>query len=458
MAGVQPTIIDLGVLDRADAARAADEAAWLGRAESRRPWRFLRRLLIGVTLGITLAAVTAAAPISRGLIPTLATPLGGNGEMVVGDHAVYALTWHPNRTELVAYRLADGSRQWAVPTGATRLEGNVGVLVFGDVVVVTEWGSTSGPGEPGAWSTAFDAHDGARLWRRDGVVNGTAAGGRLVMTHEFPRPLGARGWGMDIELVEPRTARQIWSLQLDQDGYRQYSIDWISRPGQEHTRLVTLTGSGRLRSYDLATGKMIAERPMPTLDTLSQLNPTNGVVLLSQDSDPTLVMAYGVDDLAWRWDARVLRDWMTGVACGPFICLPTDAGLRAVDPVTGENAWVRPDLLIANDLGPPWPRATGTALRQDRETTDLIDVRTGRTIVSLGRWTPLRQGRGTAYLMSEPQPPPENRSVWLGRYRPEFGAVERLGVLPEVMYCENSGDYVVCHTFRHEVRAWRLRT
>jgi hypothetical protein len=458
VAGVQPAIIDLGVLDRADADRADRDAAWPGLPEARRPWRFLRRLLIAATVGITLAAVTGAAPISRGLIPTLTAPLGGNGEMAVGGDAVYALTWHPNSTELIAYRLADGARRWAVPTGATRLEGNVGVLMFGDVVVVTDWGSTSGPGEPGAWSTGFDAHDGARLWRRDGVVNGTAAGGRLVMTREFPLPLGAGGWGMDIDLVEPRTARPIWSLRLDQDGYRQYSFDWISTPGQELTRLVTLTGSGKLRSYDLATGKMIAERPMPTLDTLSQLNPVNGAVLLSEDSDPTLLTAYGVDDLAWRWNARVLRDWMTGVACGSFICLPTDAGLRAVDPITGENAWVRPDLVIANDLGSPWPRATGTALRQDQATSDLIDVRTGRTIVSLGRWTPVEQGRGAAYLMTMPQPPPENRSVWLGRYLPELRAVERLAVLPEVMYCQHPGDYVVCATFRYEVRAWRLPT
>jgi hypothetical protein len=164
--------------------------------------------------------------------------------------------------------------------------------------------------------------------------------------------------------------------------------------------------------------------------------------------------AYGVDDLALRWEARVRGDSFP-VGCGRWICLPTDAGVCAVDPVTGVHAWEHRALQGGFPAGPPWPAGTLAVSRMDGSGTELLDAATGRVIADLGLWSTVGSGDWPPFLVRSPHFAPGHQGSWLATFRPDVGKVEIVSALPDVTFCTTSGHYLACRTAQ-QVRVWRI--
>jgi hypothetical protein len=449
--GDETTVIDLGPVEPS----WSDDAVWLAGPRWRYPRHIVRRLLLSAVAALTLATVGAAAPVHRVLVPTLAVRLDeALVNLAVDAETLYVLSGQPPRAELAAYRLADGAMLWRVPVGLPGFPG-LGLVDVGGVLVVI--GATGVPGDAGysASSIGFDEANGAAVWRREGgIVVGPTAAGALLVIRDRPQATQRRGHSVDIQAVRASSGEPVWTVRLaSQEVYPRLATDWLGTRGS--TRLATLDGDGVLRTHDLATGRTLAERRFGEPGAYPDIVIANGAVLVRSVTAPVF-RAYGVDDLMPRWSADVLSE--SAVApCGEFVCLPTAGGLHAVDPATGALAWVRADLFTAGELGPPWPGATLLGWSSDRVTSELVDGRTGRTIVDLGRWAPFGAPDGRAYLMISQPSGPGAGVAWLGRFRPRLETIEPLAAVPGVDSCLNGGDYLVCHSGVDRVQAWRVR-
>jgi hypothetical protein len=332
--------------------------------------------------------------------------------------------------------------------------GGSSIALHGDVLVVGVSHGQPRAGEPTGHSTAYDARGGAVLWRLDGWVPGHAPGGRLLVARETPASDDLSGWSYEFEAIEPRSRVPAWSIRLPAGTARSVAFDWLQLSGDGPARMVEWGDDGRLRSYDLATGAVVAERQLTDWPAETQVEVAGDTVLVSApDGFLADLRAYGVDDLALRWEARVRSDFPIG--CGPWICLPTDAGVRAVDPVTGVRAWERRGLQGGFPAGPPWPPGTLAASRMDGTGTELLDAATGRAVADLDVWSTVGGGDGPPFLVRSPHFAPGHQGSWLASFRPDVGKVEIVSALPDVTFCTTSGHYLACRTGQ-QVRVWRI--
>jgi hypothetical protein len=446
-------VIDLGVLE--PAAPDRDEP-WLGRPGARRStWEFWRRLLVVATAAVTVATATAAAPVPRGAVPTLIVAVSEVAESIVDRDALHVLTSRPGRAQLTSYRLSDGTVRWNAPIDAPE-DGSFSLVARGGVLVVNVWHGTERPGESIGRATAYDPRTGAAMWRLDGLVIGPALGGRLLLSREFPIPPAASGWTYEYAAIDPRSPTPVWSLRLAGDEARQVALDWPGPSVVGSARLVTMSDAGLLRSYNLATGSMLAERQLREWQRETQVDVVGDIVLLTALRDAVVrVSAYGVDDLMPRWEAAGRGGWRAA-GCRPWVCVPTNGGVRAVDPVTGAQAWERAGLLFVDEAGPPWPSGSLFAERMDGTGIELVDAVTGRTVADLGAWSTIEQPDGPPLVIRSPARSPGTRGAWLGQFRPGLGVVEIVAALPDVRFCMSSGDYLVCRTML-ELRVWAIR-
>ena len=107
---------------------------------------------------------------------------------------------------------------------------------------------------------------------------------------------------------------------------------------------------------------------------------------------------------------------------------------------------IDPDLLLA--LG-----------GQHGTNADVLDVRTGRTVVRMTGWTPVRDpvvGHGRLVVRPDPDKP---ESGWFAMIDPQYGAPAPLGELSGVTFqdCQTTADLLACLTVHNTLRVWRFR-
>jgi PQQ-like domain len=451
----EPVVIDLGELGPAG---SRPEALWPGWDRVRRPLRNLgMRALVLIVAAVTVATATAAAPTPRALVPVLAVGLGEAGASLATEDALYVLDSRTSPAELTSYGLPDGAVRWRTTVESVVADGGgPGLELYGGVLVSTAWRGLVADVPP-VVSTAYEPSTGAVLWRLEGAIVGRLSGGRLLVSRETPTTNDGSTWIHEYFAVEPGSFAAAWSIRLPADAASYVSYDWYGLSGDQ-ARMVAVSDTGRLRSYDLATGAMLAERRMPGWAGETQVMVVGDVVVVSTpDGFLADVRAYGTDDLAFRWETRALRD-QAGFGCGQWICLSVADGLRAVDPATGARAWERRELSSAfPPPGPEWPTGTLLGLRADGTDAELLDATTGRGITNLGVWQPMGGGEKPPFLIRSPHLTPGTPGFWLGRFRPESGAVEIVSGLPNVTYCTVTGRYLACRSLQ-DVTVWRIRT
>jgi hypothetical protein len=447
----EPAVIDLGALGPTG---SDPDEPWFGRDSARRPFRdVVRRLLVAVVAAGTLATATAAAPPRRALVPVFALEVGQSGDGILDGDALHVLTSLPGRAELTSYRMSDGAVRWRASVEPSVGGGGAGLALFGEVLVASVSDGVQPQDEPVGRSTAYDARSGAMLWRLGGWVVARAAGGRLLVSRETRESVDGTRLSYEFEAIEPRSRVPAWTIRLPAGAASYVVYDWFRVSGDGLTRMVAVGDAGRLRSYDLATGSLLADRQLPHWAVETQVEVVgDSVVVSTPDGFLADVRAYGVDDMVLRWEAR---GEMGVMGCGRWICLPTAAGVRAIHPVTGERMWERRDMAAAFPADPAWPAGTLIAVRQDGTGNELADADTGRTVAELGAWSPVAWGEGPPLLVRAPSFTGTPGS-WLARFRPDLGSAEIVSALPDVTFCTASNHYLACRG-AGKMWIWRLQ-
>ncbi|MEV6928638.1 PQQ-binding-like beta-propeller repeat protein [Dactylosporangium sp. NPDC051485] len=197
--------------------------------------------------------------------------------------------------------------------------------------------------------TVRDAHTGAELWRRAGVVAVGAGGGRLLLMDasvlqvrdDAPDPDGAPPVPQESRLfaVDPRTGAEAWTLLVPAGSAPSLGRD----PDDPYrtTALGVLDPDGALRFYDLRTGAVTGaarlERTGPVMYfEIGDSGRRHGQVMVSEADSSA-----GVYDLASG--RRVLRAGppAQGIhSCGAeHWCVNEGQGAIAYEPATGRPAW-----------------------------------------------------------------------------------------------------------------------
>lgn len=301
-------VIDLGVLS----ADEPDEPAAPGGILR---W-VVRRLAAGVAVMAVLTGVTAAAPLPRHRLSTLAFLPSSTGVARVVD-AGLVMVFENQRA--VAYD-PDGWRElWSVPGAAF-----AHAIAYQDLVMLFRGDAMNEPaGEKSEWVRAVDRATGQQRWSSDRQIEWRGD----VMISYLPA-----GDGQVVEFRDPRTAEVRWRLPDSQT--------WAS--DQRRMALWRLTPDGTLVEHDLKTG--VVRRSARVL-----LPKSSRSLTLRISRAAVGIVAF--DDGGWQRDAPALwydaadlagvsgtGQWAWEQECGRgLFCAHAAEGDRVflVDPATG---------------------------------------------------------------------------------------------------------------------------
>ncbi|GAB2920285.1 hypothetical protein GCM10027280_04250 [Micromonospora polyrhachis] len=345
-------------------------------AEPRRGWRITRGFRVGVVLALLLVTVTAGAP-PRQPVPELVVPAGREASLTVAEDRLFLTELSSPDRGITALRAGDGRRLWRLPAPAGVVLSVIGVVAQRLIVLATP--EVEGPSE----TMALDPATGAVSWRHLAAF---------------------RGWGVESDLLlrtEPSDQEPVTLVSVAADSGR---IRW-SQPipgGAEpvhqddavtSSRIVLGLSGRRAEVREGSSGRLVQAIGPPVRQPQAPDDHSRfpGVVgdLLFVAGGPDEVVAYGLDRLDHRWTARESGLTPDGFfACGSILChLSLQAGLRGIDPATGQTRWVLPQLPVAWPVGDRLVASEAGFPAAD--SLMVLDPATGRRLGGLGRWAVL---------------------------------------------------------------------
>jgi outer membrane protein assembly factor BamB len=422
-----------------------------------------------------VASLVAAQPLQ----PARLVPVGSLNtapmlsERVAGD-MMYAIV-SDTPVSLDAYRLSDAALRWRIPLPIGDSAASVEVSpAFPSTVLVNSMDPTT----RGDRTAAVDASTGRLLWHsRSFRVTQINSGATTLLADDV-------GTGRRYRQVDARTGRELWSYEVP-TGWTTALPD--DPPGTDTERhLVAVSPTGAARSLELATGRQVAAAEVevggqaaaeagdpagPGLDRDPSFNDgpslmIRGDELLVGYQDATTGQAslagYRTDTLGPLWTIPVQSLTLRVDGCGVLLCLGESGRVRALRADTGAVVWT----------GKGWPGVVGVLGHWLYTVSDLaasygywpgparlIDPRTGRTDLDLGKWR----------LVSEPDPAGRpalfeliesgTGRVWLGTLG-TGPSVQPLGTIADLPSgtCDAGPAYIVCLTTGQLVSIWRYRT
>ncbi|MGX6602522.1 outer membrane protein assembly factor BamB family protein [Micromonosporaceae bacterium Da 78-11] len=393
-----------------------------------------------LALVVLLCSAASAAPAR--------SPLSTVFHLPAGPTDAYALTEGGELLAqtfglLTSYRLGDGQMRWQAgqSSPAYRLRMSAGI------VLMRPW--TVGPEDPGTTAVSIDT--GAALWRRPGNVV-TVAGSSTLLAATIVRSSGNSGRRVQgqVDAVDPVTGLSRWTVPIPSTAV----LLGVPGPADEGARMLLVHDDRTAAVHDLVTGRLLASTKLPATD-YDPDNPAvaGGLLLLSHPgAQGTEISAYDPVTLKPLWTEPA--DGVYSIrACGRLACLTGAHGVRAVDPLTGDRRWSRPDWQAIEQRGPMsivFASPDGTA------PLGLIDPDSGRMLVDLAGWR-LVGGSGGDHLLV-------TRAVGAGARtmvavaRPGDPRPSLLAELPAgTGDCQTVPSRLVCRSTYGELVVWAYR-
>ncbi|MFS8498631.1 MAG: PQQ-binding-like beta-propeller repeat protein [Micromonosporaceae bacterium] len=437
---------------------------WRPRLAAASPWAASRRPgwwpAAAVALALVLAGgarAPAAEPAPR-LTPVLTVP---GGQAVLTE--TYLFVHRPDRPanrggSVTAYRLPDGVPAWRrkVPSAVTvPVVAGVPVVIALDVADPGPGGAVAGA--PTITSTGLDPDRGTPLWTREGGPAGEAAAGLIFFEK-------ARGDGEAVTAVDPRTGREVWSVPVE------------GRLAWDRDRLVSLSADGRMATYDLATGRRLADTGSPAgtaggqavaparpAGTTRRATPAVlGSQVVLTDPGAGRLSAYDADTLAHLWTTTVPGADHRPRRCDPLICLTSSGHIHALDPTTGQEAWPSLQSQAGSDWVPVGLPGGHLLLAETvlGASSLVVETRTGRLVRELPGWTVSRRdavSAGTAAPLLF-RYDPRARTTWVGRLDLDSLQMAVLDPIGDNLpaWCTVADPYLLCHLEDHpgQMRLW----
>lgn len=337
-----------------------------------------------VLAALVLVCVTASATPAR-------SPLERVFGIQVGPADAYALTTDGRLLAqtfgaLTSYDLDDGHQLWQAgqSTPAYRLR-----LAEG-LVLMRPWSSR--PGDPG--TTAISVATGAAKWQRPGNVI-TVAGSSTLLATEGVRSLGGTGRRVQgpVAAIDPLTGQSRWTVQVPSTAV----LLGVPGPGDTGTRMLLVHDDRTTALHDLDTGELLSRGSIPSAD----YNPNNpgvidGHILLRHPGTyGAEISSFDPETLERLWSQPA--DGTYDIKpCGVLACLTGNEGTRAIDPVTGDPKWDKPDWHNVEQRG-------SMLLAYDSADTSapigLVDPETGAISTDLTGWRPVGGDGGGDHLL-----------------------------------------------------------
>ncbi|MEU8181066.1 PQQ-binding-like beta-propeller repeat protein [Micromonospora sp. NPDC049044] len=397
-----------------------------------------RPLRCALVLLLVLATLVSAAPPPAGRA-VVTVPAQEGADVLIDDDlalVINPVTVQTPQWRLAAFRVSDGDPLWDAPLpGQPRYWGlrpRSGMLLATGYEIGADGRDTI--------TVALDRATGAYRWQQPGSSVELADGNLLLQSGGEDQPLSLRA-------VDPCCGTVRWQLTTPTAGVTAQSA------AERVDRVVLSDVKGPVEVRDARTGAVLVRADLRPPDgaPLGYVQ-VAGDLLLTVGGQPNAITAYGLDRLDRRWSTPV--DEIDLVQdCGPVVCLRTrSAGLWAVDTATGEVRW-RSDR---------WTWAwlyDGQLLAIPASSEGLgryfvVDVRTGRERVDLGRWELFQIDTNGRLLGVRPRP---GGGMLVGELDVRAGRTRIVDVLPEATgHCQPISDHLVCGQPDGSYRSWQL--
>lgn len=424
-----PVVIDLG-LERGEPGSYVEPGrstypGWV-------PAAFLAALVL-VFAGAS--AAPARSPLSA-LITVRMTP--ADGYTLTDDGRLLAQSFGT----LGSYDLRTGQSGWhseqSVPS--YRLRTADGLVLLRPFAI--------GAGEPG--TTAVSDVTGEVRWRRADNVVMVAGSSALLAVRDVRTLIGtANRIEGSIEDVDPVTGITRWRVDLPNTGV----VLGVPGPGDSGARMLVVRDDRAALLYDLDSGAELARTTLPGAD-YTPANPAvaGGVILLRHGgNDGMELSAYDPATLRMLW-SEPAADAVLVRACGELACVSGTAGIRALDPATGDQAWARPGWSSVEEQG------TSVIAYADQGETlpvGVIDPASGAVRVPLAGWQPV-QGSGDPVFATRVVD--EGSRTMVAVARPGDSAPRLVAELPAGSgECQSVPDRLVCRSALGELVVWAYR-
>ncbi|WP_030434046.1 PQQ-binding-like beta-propeller repeat protein [Actinoplanes subtropicus] len=394
------------------------------------------------------AALLAALVLvcGAGSVPPPRSPLSAVFQLRVGPADSYATTADGQLLAetfglLTSYDLTSGRLRWQAgqSTPAYRLR------ISDDVVLMRPWAGTNR--DPG--TTALSTFSGTDLWERPGnVVN--IAGSSTLLAVDSPRTLDGTGRRVQgqVDAIDPATGNTRWSVPVPSTAV----LLGVPGLGDEESRMLLVHDNQTMAVHDLTTGKLIASTHVPAAD-YSPDNPVvaGGRILLRHPGASSAeISAYDPETLKQLWSEPSEIAYQMQ-PCGLLVCLGGPAGLRAIDPDTGDTVWAQPawhSLALFGDMYVAYSDPDGSV------PVGVIDPRTGALRIQLAGWQPVDGTGNDGRLVLTRAADAESRTM-VAVARPGDLRPRVLDALPQgTGDCQAAPARLVCRTIYGELVVW----
>ncbi len=405
--------------------------------------RMGRRLKAALIVALTFVALSAAAPPERGITEVAALGRGSAAAIALSPAAAFVATFtSTTRSTVRRYALSGdrASEDWSVDLRQT-----VDWLQVDDAADVVLAFYHAGQG-----STALDARTGDVLWSEQGADVIQIVDGRVLLLH------GDLGRPARLRMVNLRTGGAVWTRDFDPGTWQ---LDAGSGPAQQPRNLVAVGKDGRVDTYGLADGRLVASANLGFRLRPSERNFRRDFIKVSvvgqtlyvarRSAGRTSLAAYPVATLSLQWH---IAGGPVGAlnSCRPYLCVSDDIAVSALEPTTGRPLWTDPRWsFVQEELG-GWMVASDKSAEPQ---SSLIDPATGRPLRRLGPGSP-RGGPSLTFLRISGR----DQAVQVLSIEPGTGAVRVVGEIGAVTpyRCTSAGSYLACPTIGGSTRVWHL--
>src|SRR4051794_35869091 len=277
---------------------------------------------------------------------------------------------------LTSYDLGSGQLRWQAgqSTPAYRLR------VSDNLVLMRPWAATN----VARGTTALSTVTGAGMWERPGnVVN--IAGSSTLLAVDSPRTLDGTGRRVQgaVDAIDPATGRTRWTVPVPSTAV----LLGVPGLGDEESRMLLVHDDQTMAVHDLESGRLIARTTVPAGDYAPD-NPVvaGGRILLRHPGASSAeISAYDPATLKQVWSEPSETAYEMQ-PCGILVCLSGPEGVHAIDPFTGDTAWVQRSwhsLVQFGDIYIAYGDPDGS------QPVGVIDPATGALQTSLAGWRPM---------------------------------------------------------------------
>ncbi|MBG0561885.1 outer membrane protein assembly factor BamB family protein [Actinoplanes aureus] len=394
------------------------------------------RTAAAAVAGLAVLACAGSAPAAEpGVRPLWSVELASESNVSVSGDVAYVVRGG-ERTEVIAYTLADGARRW-VRELSGRLAGFRTTSDGGPLLLSVE------PGDAGTGMSrttiALRAGTGAEIWRQPGEVAGLAVDADSTLLIRYD----GRGSVMGLSRVRLTDGRPYWDRRVS-------SVQDVAVENDDGrpARVVTNSTRGELTVLRYADAAVLAERRIPGLVSepavgryVTLFAEAGRLLVLHSDGERSYSAAYDLETL--REMPRIGSAADVSYSCGVVICGHVAESLVGLDPETGRELWRYP--WVAGIL------VIGT----DRMLIDvqgdsehlLLESRTGRLLAQdlRGSVAPDHTRDHSLLLLNPTSDPPGEISVaHLDMRTGRRTLLGSLAPVPDPQRCETVPGHVIC--------------